>query len=248
MASGGLTVGIGVVAKRSGVSVRMLRHYDEIGLLRPARRSASGYRLYAPDDLARLQAIVALRQLGFGLPEVGELLDGGRLTPAEALNLRLVRLDEEIARREALRDTLRGLLGRLDGQNQPSLDDLLDAMKEMTALERIESYYTEEQLAELARKREALGDEGMQRAQDDWTRLIEEVKTLITDGVPPTDPRARAAADRWMGLVEAFTGGDPGIAQNLQRVWDNEEEIAGVNTREMREMGEYIAKARSSSA
>ena len=60
----------------------------------------------------------------------------------------LTPLDEEIARREALRSTLRGLLDRLDGQAQPSLDDLLDSMKEMTAMERIESYYTEEQRAE----------------------------------------------------------------------------------------------------
>jgi DNA-binding transcriptional MerR regulator len=240
---------IGVVAKRSGISVRMLRHYDQIGLLRPARRSESGYRLFAPEDLARLQAIVALRQLGFGLPDIRALLDGGRLTPAEALAWRLERLDEDIARREALRITLRGLLdrlNRLDGRDQPSLDDLLDSMKEMTAMERIESYYTEEQLAELARKRETLGEEGMQQAQDAWASLIEEVKALMAEGVPPTDRRARAAADRWMGLVEAFTGGDPGIAQNLQQVWENEDEIVGINTREMREMGEYIGKARRS--
>lgn len=242
MASGGMT--IGGVARRSGVSVRMLRHYDQIGLLRPARRSESGYRLYAPDDLARLQAIVALRQLGFGLPEIGELLAGGRLTPAEALTWRLERLDAEIARRERLRVTLRDLLGRLAGQEEPSLDDLLDSLREMTTMDRIESYYTEEQLAELARKREALGDKGMQRVQAEWASLIAEVKQLMADGVPPSDPRAKAAADHWMALVNAFTGGDPGIAKNLQRVWENEDEIAGINTGEMRELGEYIAQAR----
>ncbi len=245
MANVGLT--IGVVARRSGISVRMLRHYDQIGLLRPARRSGSGYRLYAPEDVARLQAIVALRQLGFGLPEIGELLDGGRLSPAEALTWRLERLDAEIERRERLRSTLRGVLDRLAGQAQPSLDDLLDSMKEMTAMERIESYYTEEQLAELARKREALGEEGMQRAQAEWASLIEDVKQLMAEDVAPSDPRAKAAADHWMGLVNAFTGGDPGIAQNLQRVWENEDEIVGVDTSEMRKLGEYIGQARSSS-
>jgi len=241
-AGGGLTIGI--VARRSGVSVRMLRHYDAIGLLRPARRNASGYRLYAPADLARLQAIVALRQLGFGLAEIGELLAGGRLTPAEALAWRLERLDADIERRERLRVTLRGLLDRLAGHEQPSIDDLLDSMKEMTAMERIEAYYSEEQLAELARKREALGEDGLQRVQAEWASLIEEVKGLMADGVPASDPRAKAAAEHWMGLINAFTGGDPGITRNLQRVWENEDEIAGINTGEMRELGDYIARAR----
>lgn len=241
---GGLT--IGEVARRSGISVRMLRHYDEIGLLKPVR-GENGYRRYGPRELARLQAIVALRQLGFGLPEIGELLDGQRMAPAAALAWRLRRLDEEIARREQLRATLRGLVSRLDTHQEPSLDDLLDSMKEMTTMERIESYYTEEQLAELARRREELGDAGMQQAQADWANLIEEVKALMAEGVPPTDPRARSAADRWMALVEAFTGGNPGIAQNLQRVWDSEDEIAGFNAAEMRKLGEYIGKAREAS-
>lgn len=235
---------VGAVSRRSGISVRMLRHYDEIGLLRPVR-SGNGYRRYGPRELARLQAIVALRQLGFSLPEIGDLLDGQQMAPAEALAWRLQRLDEEIARRERLRETLRGLLSRLDERGQPSLDDVLDSMKEMTTMERVESYYTEEQLAELARRREELGDAGMQRAQEDWAILIDEVRGLMAEGVPPTDPRARAAADRWMALVEAFTGGNPGIARNLQRVWENEDEIAGFNTAEMRQMGEYIAAARA---
>jgi DNA-binding transcriptional MerR regulator len=238
---------IGAVSRRSGISVRMLRHYDAIGLLRPARHDRNGYRLYGREELNRLQAIVALRQLGFGLPEIGDLLDGRQVAPAEALAWRLRRLDEEIARRARLRDTLRGLLARLDGREQPSLDALLDVMKEMTTMERIESYYTDEQLAELSRRREELGEAGMQQAQADWATLIDEVRGLMAEGVPPADPRARAAADRWMALVEAFTGGNPGIAQNLQRVWDTENEIAGFNPAEMRQLGEYIGKARDAS-
>ncbi|MDD7968561.1 MerR family transcriptional regulator [Actinomycetospora lemnae] len=66
---------VGQVAERSGVTVRTLHHYDEIGLLRPSRRSAAGYRLYTPDDLVRLQHVVVYRRLGFALEEVAVLLD-----------------------------------------------------------------------------------------------------------------------------------------------------------------------------
>ncbi|MFC5137047.1 MerR family transcriptional regulator [Actinomycetospora rhizophila] len=74
-AAGTTTWTVGQVAERSGVTVRTLHHYDEIGLLRPSRRSAAGYRLYTEDDLVRLQHVVVYRRLGFSLEETAVLLD-----------------------------------------------------------------------------------------------------------------------------------------------------------------------------
>ncbi|MCR8675306.1 MerR family transcriptional regulator [Micrococcus sp. HG099] len=64
------TMTVGEVAALTGVTVRTLHHYDAIGLVRPAARSAAGYRLYGPDDVARLQEVVAYRRLGFGLEDI----------------------------------------------------------------------------------------------------------------------------------------------------------------------------------
>lgn len=61
---------VGEVAALTGVTVRTLHHYDAIGLVSPAARSAAGYRLYTPDDVARLQEVVAYRRLGFGLEDI----------------------------------------------------------------------------------------------------------------------------------------------------------------------------------
>ncbi len=72
------------VAKISGVSVRTLRHYDEIGLLCPARRSESGYRLYTNRELERLGRILFLRELDFSLKEIAELLNHCPLKQQEA--------------------------------------------------------------------------------------------------------------------------------------------------------------------
>jgi DNA-binding transcriptional MerR regulator len=66
---------IGEFARLGQVSPRMLRHYDEIGLLRPDRvDGASGYRLYSVQQLERLHRIVALRDMGFGLEQIGQVL------------------------------------------------------------------------------------------------------------------------------------------------------------------------------
>jgi DNA-binding transcriptional MerR regulator len=66
---------VGEVSRLTGVTVRTLHHYDQVGLLVPAARSASGYRLYDKADLDRLNRILTYRELGFGLDEIAELLD-----------------------------------------------------------------------------------------------------------------------------------------------------------------------------
>jgi MerR family transcriptional regulator, thiopeptide resistance regulator len=66
---------IGEVAAATGLTVRTLHHYDEIGLLRPSERSDAGYRLYSDADVRRLYRIVAFRRLDFALDEIGALLD-----------------------------------------------------------------------------------------------------------------------------------------------------------------------------
>src|SRR5262249_19802381 len=68
---------VGELAKRTGVTVRALHHYDSISLLRPSGRSEGGYRLYDREDVARLHGIQTLRRMGVPLAEVAQLLDGG---------------------------------------------------------------------------------------------------------------------------------------------------------------------------
>jgi MerR family transcriptional regulator, thiopeptide resistance regulator len=69
----GLTVGR--LADRFAVTVRTLHHYDEIGLLRPSRRTAAGYRVYTDSDVTRLQHVIVYRRLGFGLEDIARILD-----------------------------------------------------------------------------------------------------------------------------------------------------------------------------
>ena len=85
------------VSRLSGVSVRTLHHYDAIGLLKPARVTQSGYRLYGDPELKRLQTILLFRQLQFPLKQIREILDSPNYDPAEALSqqIQLLRLQKE---------------------------------------------------------------------------------------------------------------------------------------------------------
>jgi DNA-binding transcriptional MerR regulator len=99
---------IGELAERTGLSIRTLRHYDEIGLLRPSARSEGGFRLYTADDESRLLLIRRMKPLGYSLEQMGELLavvDGLEADPSDdALRAQLADIrDEAHQRREDLR-------------------------------------------------------------------------------------------------------------------------------------------------
>ena len=67
---------VGELAQRTGLTVRALHHYDEIGLLKPSGRSEAGYRLYSQADVQRLHAIQTMRQMGLALNDITQLLEG----------------------------------------------------------------------------------------------------------------------------------------------------------------------------
>lgn len=94
MANGQLST-IGEVAALTGVPVKTIRYYAEIGLLPPARTTAVGYRLYSSREIWRLELIRTLRDVGFGLEDIRRVL-GGELTVAAAIDWQLRALDVEI--------------------------------------------------------------------------------------------------------------------------------------------------------
>lgn len=133
MLQGATLLNIGDAAKASGVSAKMIRHYESIGLTGEAKRTESGYRVYGEDDVRVLQFIHRARALGFSLEQIGKLLslwqDRGRAS-ADVRALARAHIDElnrKIAEMEAMRRTLEALAASCHGDARsscPILDDL----------------------------------------------------------------------------------------------------------------------------
>ena len=210
---------VGALARASGLTVRTLHHWDAIGLLAPAERAGNGYRRYGAAEVARLYRILALRRLGLSLDEIAAALEHEGPELQAAVRAHLARVEEQLAATAQLRDRLVRILDALGEEAGPSSRQLIDTIEVMTMHEQ---YYTPEQLEQLAARREALGEEGMRKAQDDWTELIAEVEAERAAGTDPADPRVQALMERWHVLIQAFTGGDPGITASLKRMYSEQ--------------------------
>lgn len=239
---------VGELAERTGVSVRGLHHYEEIGLLVPSGRTESGHRLYADGDVLRLQQIASLRSLGFSLGEIRDCLDTPGFTPARVIRLHIARLRERIELEKTLCDRLEAVAVRLaateDSAGTVSAGEFVETVMEVTKMsERIEKYYTPEQREQLERRKQEVGEQRIREVEAEWPVLMEQVRAEMEAGTDPADERVQALARRWTGLVEEFTGGDAGIARSAGNMWRQEENIHGMNTAPMREMMAYISRA-----
>lgn len=210
---------VGQLAKRTGVSVRTLHHYDQIGLLTPSHRTESGHRLYDRDDVARLQQIMSLRQLGLALDEIGNLLRRRGTTVQSVIAMHLGRMREQIELQRQLCTRLERIQAGLAARQDVSVDEFLNAIEEMTMYDK---YFTPEQMEAIRKRGEALGPEPIKAAEAEWPKLIAEVTAEFEKGTPPTDPHVRELAKRWMALVNEFTGGDEGTRQSLSTMYKSE--------------------------
>jgi MerR family transcriptional regulator, thiopeptide resistance regulator len=233
---------VGELAKRTGVSVRTLHYYDEIGLLAPSRHSEAGYRLYADTDIVRLQQIMSLRQLGFSLEQIRDCLHRGDVPLLRVIEMHLAGLREQIALHSQLCDRLEAIARGLRLAEQPSVTELLRTMEVM---KRMEKYYTPEQQEWLKERKQTVGDERIREVEAEWPRLMAEVRAAIDAGTDPSDPHVQALAARWQGLVQEFTGGNPGIEKSLRTMYENEspQDIHPSLDPRMKEYGAYISKA-----
>jgi MerR family transcriptional regulator, thiopeptide resistance regulator len=235
-----MRMSVGALASASGLTVRTLHHWDAIGLLVPSERTGAGHRRYTAADVRRLYRVLALQRLGLPLREIAAVIEREGPDLRRAVAGHLDRVEADLERGRLLRDRLVRLLSTLDASDEAPGTELIETIEVMTMYEQ---HYTPEQLAELSERADALGPEGMERAQRDWAQLIDEVRMEMERGTDVTDPRVQALAGRWEALIEQFTGGDPGIRAGLQSVMDAEGPEAATRSVVDQEVMAYAARA-----
>ncbi|MFE6038593.1 MerR family transcriptional regulator [Streptomyces sp. NPDC056452] len=182
---------IGEVARRSGVSARMLRHYESLGLVRPSGRTGSGYREYSGEDIRRIFHIESLRSLGLSLREIGRALDDPGFTPSTLVGDLIRQTRERIAAETELLTRLR----RIDAADPAGWEDVLQVVVLLQALGSKSAD---------ARQRAALSSVG---------EVPVPVEALVEAALSETDPIV-AGALRW-ALARSGDGGSALLAEGL---------------------------------
>lgn len=228
-----MLIQVGELAKRAGITVRTLHHYEQTGLLLPSARSAAGYRLYNLADVQRLHMIQTLAKAGLELAEIRDFLKQRSLSLAELLDGQITLLDKQLRSIHTLRNRLVELRTGLTDDATPDLESWLQTLELMNMYDR---WFSKEELQQLpfAVEKEALADI--------WAGLVTEVKHLLEQNVSVTDARATDLASRWMERLEQDTAGKPEFLTRLNEMHSVEpqmQEQTGITP----EITDYITRA-----
>jgi MerR family transcriptional regulator, thiopeptide resistance regulator len=229
---------VGDLARLTGVTVRALHHYDEIGLVRPSQRTQAGYRLYDDADVVRLQQVLVLRELGLPLHEIAGVIDAGSIRN-ELLRRHREALLERRARIDAMIASLDTTLGHLEEDRPMKPEDLKQmfdgfdhSQHEDEAKER---WGDTEAWKESARRTSSYSKEQWQQLKDEWAVIYQQMAELMRAGVAVTEPavqalveRHRMHIDRWFypcskdmhKNLGAMYIADPRFTANIDKVAD----------------------------
>lgn len=211
-------------ARKLGVSGKALRIYEAHGLITPAR-TAAGWRVYGPEEIARLHQILALKSFGFSLGRIGELLSGRLPELGQVLALHERVLRDEVAQRQKALSLLAAARRKLGRHGNLSSDDLIALTQEtiMTEprhkdmAEAYDAIAAKHLTADDRATLEANGFQGMAEPDDGWARLYAEAEALMQTG-DAAAPAAMDLARRWMSKVFESTGGDRALTTKMKAV------------------------------
>ena len=233
------------VARLTGVTVRTLHHYDELGLLSPSERSEAGYRLYSYDDLARLREILIWRALGFSLGEVRSLLDDPAYDRLSAL--------------ERQRELVQAEIGRL-GALAAAVEEAIDAELSGTRLEETKMFegfdpseYEDEArerwghtgaYRESARRTQGYGEAEWDEIRREGAAIVDELAGLMRAGEPANGAAARALAEHHREhLSRWFYPCSPQMHRGLAEMYIADERFARNYEREAEGLAQYFHDA-----
>ena len=228
-----MLIQVGELAKRAGITVRTLHHYEQTGVLLPSARSAAGYRLYNLADVQRLHMIQALAKAGLELAEIRDFLEQESLSLTELLDAQITLLDKQLRSIHTLRDRLVELRAGLLDDATPDLESWLQTLELMNMYDR---WFSKEELQQLpfAVQKDALSAI--------WSGLVAEANALLEYHIPVTDERAKDLATRWMERLEQDTAGKPEFLTRLNEMHSVEPQMQ-VQTGITPEMTDYITRA-----
>ncbi|HTA41241.1 MAG TPA: MerR family transcriptional regulator [Bryobacteraceae bacterium] len=209
-------------AELAGVTVRTLHHYDHCGLLKPKRRSGTGYRLYHVNDLERLEQVVALKFLGLPLGEIRRVIE----SKPSSLGQALARQRAGLLEKRRLLDKALVAIGDAESamaNGKPAAEMLrriIEAIEMQNDSNWMMKYYSSSAQAKIAERAKGFTAEMQVVISRAWKEYYRDLNALEKDG-DPDGSKARELELRHQELIAAFTGNDPEIEAGLRALYED---------------------------
>lgn len=195
-------VSIGELAKKSGVSTRTLRHYEEVGLLNPVAHERGGIRLYDQAGMLRLQRILTLRELGLGLPEIAGVLAEHRPL-VQALEDQAAMLEAQVRRITKMKRAVQSTLNKIRNGESIMPEEIFDGFESGEYSEEARERWPNE-YEESHRRYGKLSSEQKQEIQNRHDDIAAKLALLYKAKVAADSPEVQAEVDRHYGWVCEF--------------------------------------------
>ena len=188
---------VGELARASGVTIRALRYYDEIGLVPASERTRAGHRRYTDTDVRRLYRVRALHQLGLSLAEIGNVLNAPE-DPAALRHLlaaQLADLDARAAGIAEQRGRVQALLDQVDGPGMPEPGQFLAVLETTVPLVDANAFLTARQREALVLRGREMGDDAVGVLKAEWLGLVGQLRELLHDDFSDLEPLREIVGD-----------------------------------------------------
>lgn len=230
---------VGDLAKKTGLSVRALHHYDEVGLLKPSARDESGHRIYTESDVCRLQQIVSLRDVGLTLEEVRFTLGDPAVSILSVVERHMESLEDEIHRQQRLFKRLSSITNFLRTKEKLDLNVILETIRDVVTIEK---HLSSEHMDAMSTVTSNLGSEQFKRIGEEMTTIISGLRAAMEKSIPPSDPDIQAMAKRWQEFSNILSGGDVTLKKSFQDLYEQKPEF-GIRHGVDEKMLNYVREA-----
>lgn len=210
---------IGEVTRRTGLSARALRFYEDQGLIGPVSRNLVGHRLYTQSDLLQLQQIRCMRLLGISLADMKPMLnDSNRLVPQFKRQLIQLRIKREAI--QSLEGKLSVLIKGLDSKSVSSdeLDEVL--FQTLETMMMYEKYFKQSDINKI--HAHGHGSKSELGTEEAWNQWVELMKSEIQAGSEPQSRQVQELMSHWNDMINHFTGDDDQRRQAFNELMHNE--------------------------
>ncbi|MGE7767332.1 MerR family transcriptional regulator [Peribacillus sp. NPDC096540] len=233
---------IGELAKQTGLTVRMLHYYDKIGLFSPSQTSDKGHRIYTETDIAKLQQIMSLKQLGFALKEIKEMIGNPNLNPVKVIKVQLESVKDSIRIQEQLCIRLERIYELLNSQQEVKVEQVINLIEVINMNK--DKYFTQEQQEKMFKE---LGLEERKQYVSKWVEITEKIRVEYEKGTPSEDLDVTQLANQWNELLSKLSLRDPEMAKAAELYYKENPEVGkrlGIDKID-KQLSDYIKKAMS---